>query len=977
MTLNKRYLLIILTSLCSLVKGGDINFEIVTSNPPAPQISFLVDDLLLPDFEFGDIDNDGDDDLVLTGQVNAQTDKTAIYKNDGNGSFKQWGEELQAVKRGLTRFGDIDNDGDLDLLVSGRGVGANGAEYFAGLYKNDGQGNFTLYNDSTINGAWDADAKFADIDGDNDLDIFILGAGKYIGQVNMYINDGLGNYSIKSMPSITWATEVEIFFHDLDNDNDLDLSIVSDHQYYGYINDGSGNFEVTTRIKDQVSYSGIGFGDVDNDGDIDAIEIGKTSTWEKRFFHEQLGVNSGNFYARDISGNFFLSEECVVQLEDINGDDNLDVILSGKKGFDYLTELYLCNGDMTYTRIDTASIYACEDCKLKVNDVDGDNDLDIVVIGKGRTELYINDGTANFRVVEQSIFTGFWGETEFVDLDNDNDLDIISIGSAEKDGVRSNIYINEGNGSFLAKENSGLVQYGEDHNSMELGDIDGDGDLDVVFTGTKYLNGSSTVETTVYLNNGDATFNDPLSLQYMPAVTEATLSFGDIDSDGDLDLFMSGEYGSTPTSYLFLNDGAGKFTEVSGHGIMDVAQSASQFLDVDGDNDQDLIVAGQDSNSKRWTKLYLNDGSGSFSESASNFIGQYWAYINVLDVDLDNDLDLLISGQLSNPDSTVLYINDGLGNYTEKLHSGIPSIVASQFDTLDINKDGLVDLLLVGNERAELYINKGNATFLLYPSDLFIPFANSATGAVGDTDGDGDVEVLITGRNFAIRDPAYFYRNISCVPQFNSELVQNILVCAGDSFVYVDGTVAHNIMIDENRTHVIPGGSASGCDSTISQFVKVTSIDDSTQLVNDEITCYQSDAAYQWLNCNSSYTEVLNEDSQSFTAKNSGSYAAKISLNGCIDTTDCHSIIITNSAAEILDFEVKAHPNPSDGLVSITMHPNTRQTTVIVLTLTGQVIESSITFGSNFIVELPASSGTYVVQLTNQNINKVVKLIRL
>ncbi|MFZ4707576.1 MAG: C10 family peptidase, partial [Bacteroidales bacterium] len=121
---------------------------------------------------WGDFDNDGDLDLALSGIYNANNQrKTIIYRND-NGQFTEILANLPGVNLGTLDWGDFDRDGDLDLLLSG----SLGTVYDirTKIFRND-QGTFTDLNTWQIPGSYRGFAKWIDIDADGSLDIIMGG----------------------------------------------------------------------------------------------------------------------------------------------------------------------------------------------------------------------------------------------------------------------------------------------------------------------------------------------------------------------------------------------------------------------------------------------------------------------------------------------------------------------------------------------------------------------------------------------------------------------------------------------------------------------------------------------------------------------------------------------------------------------------------------------------------------------------------
>ena len=149
-------------------------------------------------------------------------------------------------------------------------------------------------------------------------------------------------------------------------------------------------------------------------------------------------------------------------------------------------------------------------------------------------------------------------------------------------------------------------------------------------------------------------------------VEKSSIAFADVDGDADKDVLITGENNSNqPIAKLYTNDGNGSFTEVPGTPFGGVEDSSIAFADVDGDGNQDVLTTGK--NILFISKLYINDGNGNFSDiSVTPFDGVSSGSIAFSDVDGDDDEDLLITGR-DNTDQGIakLYNNDGSGNFSE------------------------------------------------------------------------------------------------------------------------------------------------------------------------------------------------------------------------------------------------------------------------------------------------------------------------
>ena len=286
--------------------------------------------------------------------------------------------------------------------------------------------------------------------------------------------------------------------------------------------------------------------------------------------------------------------------------------------------------------------------------------------------------------------------------------------------------------------------------SIAFADVNGDSTPDVLITGR---NNSGTRIAKLYLNDGMGGYSEAMGTPF-EGVDLSSIAFADVDGDNDQDVLITGRNGSgTRIAKLYLNDGMGSYTEAMGTPF--VTGSSIAVADVDGDNDQDVLITGLNNSFTPVTKLYLNDGMGSYSEAMSTpFDGVTNSSIAVADVDGDNDQDVLITGgNSSGVRIAKLYLNDGMGSYTEAMGTPFEGVNQGSVAFADVDGDSDQDVLITGlnssaNRIAKLYLNNGMGS---YTEAMGTPFegVDQSSVAFADVDGDSDLDVLITGARFS------------------------------------------------------------------------------------------------------------------------------------------------------------------------------------------------------------------------------------
>lgn len=228
--------------------------------------------------EWGDYDRDGDFDLLITGYTkNGSASK--IYRNDRNNRFVDVNAGLPGISYGVGRWADYDNDGDLDLIISGN---ESSGKVITELFRND-KGRF-IHVDVGFTDLKMSDIAWGDYDNDGDLDFAIIGetqSGKF--ESRLYTNDEHGSFS-QSFPNFIPVRSGSVDWGDMDHDGDIDLLLTGESTAGPvskvYRNDRNGFFTDINADVIGLYMSDGHWGDYDNDGDLDIVISGMSNNYE-------------------------------------------------------------------------------------------------------------------------------------------------------------------------------------------------------------------------------------------------------------------------------------------------------------------------------------------------------------------------------------------------------------------------------------------------------------------------------------------------------------------------------------------------------------------------------------------------------------------------------------------------------------------------------------------------------------------------
>ena len=755
--------ILILISLCLGSKMTFAQtFEQVLPPPPAPQIISNFEGVQNSSIAFADVDGDGDQDVLVTGGSGGMDStmdggsSAILYLNDGTGNYTEdIGTPFMGVQNGSVAFADIDEDGDQDVLITGQD---NNYNSIAILYINDGFGNFQELLGTPFEGVQNSSIAFADVDGDGYQDVLITGSSgdPYSGGVassNLYLNDGNGNYMKDNSNFFEGVQHGSVAFADVNRDGHQDLLITGQDNNNNpiaklYKNSGSGNFtELLGTPFEGVQNSSIAFADVNGNGSQDVLITGRGDNYN---IIAKLYINDGaGKYSEDTGVSFEGVQEGSVAFADVDGDNDQDLLITGYYDF---SKLYKNDGAGNFSEGINASFAGVSAGSIAFADIDGDNDQDVLITGGENffnpvAKLYVNDGAGNYLEPTGTFFTGAQnGSGAFADIDGDDDQDVLITGQDKNYNNFAKLYENDGSGNY--SEVIGTPFEGVRNGSIAFADIDDDGDQDVMITG---YNNSYIAK--LYKNDGLGNYSEVTDTPF-EGVQNSSIAFADVDGDNDQDVLIAGYSNSDRTTIakLYKNDGAGNYLESTGSSFAGVQRGSIAFADMDADGDQDVLITGySNSEGSPIAKLYKNDGFGSYMEATeTSFAEVQNSSVAFADVDGDGDQDLLITGysNISYRPIAKLYKNDGVGNYAEVVGMPFAEVRYSSIAFTDVDGDGDQDVLISGDSNtgviSKLYVNDGSGYF----SEVFgMPFRGVQNGSIAfaEIDGDGDQDVLITG----------------------------------------------------------------------------------------------------------------------------------------------------------------------------------------------------------------------------------------
>lgn len=668
----------------------------------------------------GDLDGDGDADLVIANRV---SDDVSVLLNRGDGTFASQVRYDAGDGPWVVELEDFDSDGDLDVVVVNQ-IGDD-----ISIMLGHGDGTFSQSQHYGV-GENPRSVSPGDFDGDGVLDLLV--ANFISGDLSLLPGHGDGTFQGEQRREAV-ETLAGAVAGDLNGDGLLDVAAVSlrDDELIVMLGLGEGAFSSPERYAAGDQPQALALGDLDQDGDLDVAVVNKDS----RDFYVFLNQGDGQLGEHGVYDCRVSPRD--IRMADLDGDSHLDVVVAAYSQGELDIRYGL--GDGTFgMRVLTTTGAGAE--QVEIGDLDQDGDQDLVGVSSSRNTVSVMKyaGDRMFHPMT-TVDLDRVGQALLEDVNGDGVADLV-MNIARGSYWTLSVFTNSGLGSFTP---SGEYSYGAGTERLSSGDFDNDGDTDfaVLISSASSENG-----TIVFLNEGDGSLSQ--SVLYGTVQNPHYIISSDLDGDGVLDLIVYSR--SYPELSVLLGVGDGTFhPEIRrSYPFLGSASRAIAAGDFGGDGYPDLAFG-------RYNRLYIfkGNGDGTFDSDTPSSIelpefDDTPHQVVVGDVNGDGDLDL-VTHAYRQFRSGSLYVLLGQGDGSVVLHSTIrPSTTRTAVALEDLNQDGMLDVaLVVNNESYQVWNGHGDGTFSLASSIHFDRY----DFVLGDVDADGDVDaVVFEGGSFGV-----------------------------------------------------------------------------------------------------------------------------------------------------------------------------------------------------------------------------------
>jgi hypothetical protein len=362
--------------------------------------------------EWCDFDNDGFLDIIVTG--NSPIKVTKLYHANGDSTFTIMNNtNIVGVDISSVDWGDFNNDGFKDIIICGRNASNQPT---TSLYMNNGGTSFSLVQNTIFENVYSGASKWGDYNNDGNLDLFITGHNGNGLIAKVYRNNGSAlsySFTEETSSNIKGIWKGDAAWFDYNNDGKQDIIITGDTSYYNpatviYKNNGDNSFtKLNSTNIDGGIFGKLDVGDYDGDGYMDIVVMGITNTSDITKIYKNLA--NGKF-ADQITNTLVGYSQGIVKWGDYDGDGDLDLFAAGHNSYPIYSHdaiVYVNNGNNSFVELNNVPFVGFQAATADWADFDNDGDLDIIIAGNyltqsSRSKIYINNiinntvvGTAN------------------------------------------------------------------------------------------------------------------------------------------------------------------------------------------------------------------------------------------------------------------------------------------------------------------------------------------------------------------------------------------------------------------------------------------------------------------------------------------------------------------------------------------------------------------------------------------------------
>ncbi|MFC2080232.1 FG-GAP-like repeat-containing protein [Bacteroidota bacterium] len=718
---------------------------------------------------WGDFSGDGLLDLAI-----ADGNETSIYTNLGNDSFALLTDTIAGAANGASMWGDLDNDGDMDLVSSGQNSYGNKTH----LSINNG-GIFTYAGGLNFDSVRNSSIDLGDYDNDGDLDILLSGNNGVNKICKVFRNDLI---LVNPTPGAPTNPSVQLIGPDailswdpVTSDNtsaagmSYNIALGSAPGTTDIIHPGSSNLGYYRR-------TGPGNTQLNTSRVLRNLPKGNTYYWKVQaidnsfigggFSTESQFTYNYSYQAYNLNNPLFDGSAVTLTWSRGNGD-NCAVFM--KEGTDDTTlpsnSGYYFGSDIFGLGIQIGStgwycVYSGPNDSTIVKGLTPNTDYVVKAFeyDGGTGEEIFNTAVSAENVLEFT--SGSFSELRnlnllpntddgaglltfsyWIDIENDNDLDLLQVGNT---------------GSYLYRNDSAdlfnITNAFISGHSAACSDINNDGYVDIIII--------ATTESKIYINSKDGTFEEP-SVQSVPGILYGSVDFGDYDNDGDEDLSLTGSLSGERITKIYSNNGDTTFSVVESillPGVMGIGAEV-KWADYDNDGFLDLLISGTTNSLDKIASIYRNFGNNEFIEQTGIALdAAYMCTYTWADVNSDGYLDILMAHAASN---SIIYLNDGNNNFSVLPGTNFYYSESGAMSAGDYDMDGDIDVLLCGrNQNKEPFIKLYKNQNMVFTEDttLKIPGVEQSSASFGDYDNDGDLDIAVSG--YSLNGPiAKIFRN--------------------------------------------------------------------------------------------------------------------------------------------------------------------------------------------------------------------------